>query len=461
MDINDKIWKILTKTQISEDIKGKWFVKLDNIDNLTRMYEGTGVLFHYDFPGRDGYYFEVSKNKGDKYPQIILNAGENIHIDRQNETKEEMYDNLSRLESVFKEEKLSFAPAFTEKFKETLLSLKKGERLSLNSGFEAVCIRNNDTEVVLKSTYTGDIKNISIENFNKSDTYIIKKDSDKDIQILYGYAYSAKNCFVNIRVRTDNSDGIKKVSAIENSLNNGDVKHINIGDLSLNVQKKDNKYRWYLSNGDLIDRTLAETILGWAKNSFSEIISLQESDNSFYQACDLPDEDILSLNDTAFNDKSDAFIQKAFEMSDKYPVFVGVRGLIEEEDSYEYGVYVFYKDDEGNRSILRGTYNEDKTFITNIKKVSLEDFSKFYEQKYKENISKIKDDYTSILMNMGMAVTPERINALIDRHFEKNKQVGKNPVQMAIDEVAEETKKLLHEYIKNGIINIKEGDIDL
>jgi hypothetical protein len=326
--------------------------RMQQINNL--LYENgyayyTGMITRYEFPYTGGAFLSLSCIDG--VLSAKLTAGKHSarmvysSYPKFRETCEKMEKCMEMLHlSLFPEE-------YTPEFKQCVLTAQEGDFLDFRSGISLLCTKRDENGIVFQKCYEGDIRSLTLEDFQNGETFTVRNGNTKslDLQYLYGKAYSSCTRNVAIDISKQGSDtGFYHVTKIEESLRLGEMKSVHVGPLTFVALRDDKRHvTWYGADGRKIDRKEAAMVFGWAHRQVPEF-TVAASCGDEYLPVPLPDDFstayLSDIEKAARSGNLEETVKLAFEYSKLYQSMfsISMDGLFEgKEGNFDRMSFIF------------------------------------------------------------------------------------------------------------------------
>jgi len=363
--------------------------------NMERYFRKSGVtdqaILNYTLPYDSTFCLKVFLVDG----QLNLTVTDGLETVRMGThlTMRELHVLGEQISELLNKNHITLAPLPDKEFVSAIDQSTVGTIINLNNQTSIICTHATEDSKQFKRVFEGNLRDISIESFRKSDTYTINPSSPKDLHFLYGKAYTSLSNTADIRI-SDITYGQYKCTDIEAKLAKNQSKTISIGPLKLIAMKDSLGHTvWYDDTGEKLNRDQVGMILGWANNTIPEINTMYWVSENPEMGFLCPEEEsiqnvsfLTSVKQAAMTKNFSLILEKAFELSKQsnQTTSLVIDDLVEQEDgSYFTTTYAFKTTPTGNR-IYKLTYDEGQLseWPETITEISQKEFLTFCEKKY-------------------------------------------------------------------------------
>lgn len=432
--LEEKIRNIIMKSDRAGSKGNPLHWKMRYVEDAIENVPVYGLLFQFDFPYKKGYSFKVTKEKSSDACIFTLITPEKEFVVRDDR---EGYKHTSyEMEKIMEKNGLKFAPTFDQDFYNILMNLCPGNRIELNTGMELACIKKDTNGLLLKTIYTGEIFNVSIDNFRNSKEYVIDKAHPETVQELYGISYDSRLQTSNTRIRLGTEDGYTVLQEAESNIATNTVRSYHIGQMILRASKDESKVCWYDSNGETLDRTLVAAMFGWAKNSMAYISNVDQE----YWFTKVPDDRTLvfkELNKAAFSQNGHMFLKTAFDYArnTNCTLFASMSGLEKQANGdYDFITYAFHVNDKGKETILKLHYDQNEKvhdMPIKVEECPQTEFLAFYQSKY--------DSFCKQIEAINMPMVKQAIEISTEKEISE-KELSKKVVVASLEKLKKKAR---------------------
>lgn len=408
--IQKSVLQMLCKNTSKNSDMAAHFVALEQY--LFRNRIQNEPVLHFQSPYSPGFSLDVSISNG-KLAICVQNGSEVIKM-QHHESYAELYALGQRVTEIIDNEHVTLAPLPDKKFIDAILSTEEGSVINFNNQIGVVCTKSDGNKRVFKQQFYGDLFNITMDSFTKSDTYIIDTQNPKDLHFLYGKAFSSLTNTADVRV-SDQYMGQFVCTDIESKIPTSTSKTIEIGPLKLTAIKDlADQTMWYDGAGNQLDRTLVGTILGWAKNTIPEVGVYDWNTNDVRDGVGFVSESrynefLYCIKEYANTKQFGLLIEHAFRFvqPNSFAAFTIDDLEQDENDNFVAVTYAFHKDEKGQH-IYKFSYDDGNVYgwPNTMKEITEEEFVQFCEKKYDDTYHSFvnKNERTvAILMAAGLS----------------------------------------------------------
>lgn len=333
--------------------------------------------FICEFKSEKPCIFSITSTEKATYIRL---QGDEVDIELGNElTMAEAQDICDKIDNVIKERRLFFSPAPDADFINDILSAKKGDILSYNNRNAFVCVQDKPENMIFKYAFHGDIKNIQIDDFQRSETFHIKDKNSHDLQYIYSLAYNYKSSTV-MRRKFDFAlgNGYYPITEIEENHESESVTECEIGNCKIRLIDRNNNYVWLDADGRRIERDTVALLFAWLRTTSADINLI---DNNWNPNPDIDENTIREIEDCIIRHDETNLISKIYDYAQKNNNYASVSftGLQKEGLIWKPVTFAFDMDENGNRHVYKLTdSNNDITIV----EVSQNEFIDFYNERY-------------------------------------------------------------------------------
>lgn len=333
--------------------------------------------FICEFKSEKPCVFSITSTEKATYIRL---QGDGVDIELGNElTIAEAQDICDKIDNVIKERRLFFCPTPDTDFINDILSAKKGDILSYNNRNAFVCVQDKPGNMIFKYAFHGDIKNIQIDDFRRSETFYIKNKNSHDLQYIYSLAYNYKSSTV-MRRKFDFAlgNGYYPITEIEKNHESGSVTECEIGNCKIRLIDRNNNYIWLDADGKQIERDTVALLFAWLRTTSADINLI---DNNWNPNPDIDEDTIREIEDCIIRHDETNLINKIYDYAQKNNNYASVSftGLQRNGLIWKPITFAFDMDENGNRHVYKLTdSNNDITIV----EVSQNEFVDFYNERY-------------------------------------------------------------------------------
>lgn len=291
------------------------------------------------------------------------------------------------------EKRVALSPLPNEDFVREIRRATKGTVLNLNNKMTLVCTDDTKEQKVFRRQFEGSLSCITLGSFKESQTFVVNKDSIRDIHYLYSKAYDFQTNTVDIRITIESGMGQYICTDIEEKMRPHSTREVLVGPLTLYAAKSETEVRWYDGTGETVSRDTVGVILGWAKNVMPEI-HLQEWGgpeakygfelrNPYKEAYN---KFLLSVKAVTGEGDFEKLLDKAKECAriSNGLMTITVSDLVQDENNNFIATTFAFKCDEKGDRIYRITHehNDVSCWPEKVETISKEEFLAFCKEKY-------------------------------------------------------------------------------
>lgn len=376
--IRDQIKEILSKPCDLYPFYDKY---LDIERLLIKNVLSDEIIIH--FTNDNKCEFRISTK--DKNLTISLSDGEKTIATLGREcTMYEVQNLCEKIDNEIRDRRLFFTPKADALFVNDILSAKKGDIFSFNNRNSFVCVDKNEKRLVFKYAYNGDIGNIKIGDFEKSDTFYIQNENSQDLQYMYSLAYDYRSTSV-LRRKYDFTlgNGYYHISEIEQNHRFDEITEFNVGNCKLRLINNGDLLQWYDSNGKEINRDTIAILFAWTKTVAADI----SFENKHWFPSDEIDKDVVcEVNEALVNNNTEqllALIKNYTAKNNNYSS-ITFEGLYQCNELDLVPVVFSFAIKDNQLLVYKREMDEAKRY----EESSIEEFLDFYSQRY-ENVKNI------------------------------------------------------------------------
>lgn len=350
------------------------------------------------------------------------------------------YGKLLAQEQLLKVNRFAIGRRYPDSLKEYLTTIKPGQVIAFEEGKSYVCRRNTTNTVYLQEVFSGNIKNLTLDNFRKNlKNQVVVDLSDKNsIQAFYRenkkhLTHSIEGKFLDIHKAQST------MNEIYGSLPIFKTKKVTFGPIELRVRRsvtKKNTALWYDEKGKPLSEDTVRYLIGFLNSTPSQTTYNRKNPTA-----------LKSIEDEAFAQDIEVIMQshdfdKATNLMMKYVVDnkndLTINTIAYECDNNNQisAVSYTFKEVAGQCKIFKAVYTDAdfQSDIKEIKEVSAEEFYNFCKKKY--------TDEHNILVSQALSEIDEKYGKA------KNNQTIDNRKKVA-EKIALEEENTAHISIIN------------
>lgn len=446
-DINDILWNDFIESKT-------FFTKYRSVENYALENRLTGTIYEYNFPDKNRSNLKIEATKDGL--TVSLKTPDGLWKMGYEKTPGQLYDACEHLRDTLIKYSLLYAPRVTDSFITELNKVYENEIIDFNTRLSIVCIKNSETELIFKKQFEGKLDSLKMNDFQHSQTFIVKKNNRDDYQSLFNNAYNYRSNTCDIRKRFKTNDGYDILDSIESKLKENDVISKDIGPIHLKTIKQHDEITWIDSDNTILNRNDVATLFSWAKNSNVDynVINIENGISRFEP------ERQNQVNVTFLQDikKVSNDLYKVMDIAFKYndlinSSVISISGLKENNHNYDSCSFVFKMGKIIKIDFFNGSFNAKN--IKSIGEVSQDEFISFMKQREENVIKELNEecklDYEEF-QRMHPHFTKEEANDIVQRMMAKRIENQKNPYgfkKEMLNNLDEITEKIVDDYIKN------------
>lgn len=298
---------------------------------------------------------------------------------------QEIQELCCKLDQQIQTKRLYFSPTPDQEFVNDLLAANIGDIFCYNTRNSFVCIDDKAGSKKFRYAFSGNIKEVCLENFNIEEEFVVKDKDSHDLKFMYSLAYNSESSSVSRRKYDYNAlDGYTHLVKLEEEYQNKPFTVFEIGNYKLrlvNSELPDGQTVscWYSPEGHQIPRDKIGLMFAWAKTVSADI---EMVDGNWIPNRNTIGNEYENINNAISSHNVEKMLDAIYECCRVNNNFssVSFSGLFENDYNFTPVTFAFsYKN--GEPYVYKLVHNKEQSYV---EQSSVKEFLDFYEQRYND-----------------------------------------------------------------------------
>lgn len=355
---------------------------------------------------------------------------------------QEIQELCCKLDQQIQTKRLYFSPTPDQEFVNDLLAANIGDIFCYNTRNSFVCIDDKAGSKKFRYAFSGNIKEVCLENFNIEEEFVVKDKDSHDLKFMYSLAYSSESSSVSRRKYDYNAlGGYTHLVKLEEEYQNKPFTVFEIGNYKLrlvNSELPDGQTVscWYSPEGHQIPRDKIGLMFAWAKTVSADI---EMVDENWMPNRNTIGNEYENINNAISSHNVEKMLDAIYECCRVNNNFssVSFSGLCENDNNFTPVTFAFSYDEQG-LSVFKCIYEKDSNAYVES---SQDEFLAFYKQRYQS--------VKNITLQQYKNYSPKEQDIIFKEIVKKSSNNSKGIIGKISSEERSQINKMLNSYLED------------